>query len=260
MVRLSRPLKGFALAGVLAYGCLPGLAHAKWIKATVVGTVTGTVSADNLAAPTAGPPPTLGSAITLNFYIQNYSGTAASGGNPNYWEQLTAKPNYSQLFGYGTGTNSTGLVGTFNASSTPGGGGNLIESQDDGTEFLIRVSGTPSSGLSITRSGVSTNVSNIALGGNLDLFSSSFPGSADVVDFLSASLGSASLGTYACSATTNPYNCTGQIQPNTESPITFSWGSITFEQVEAVPGPLPLAGALAGLSWSRKIRNRIKGK
>lgn len=224
------------MAGALLLGCIPGAVQAKWIKATVTGTVTGTVFADNLQ---------LNDAITLNFIIQNYSGTS---GSPNFWEQTTALPNYSQLFGYGTGTNSTGLVGSFNASSTPGGGGNAIELNNNGTSFLMRVTGTPSSGLSILRSGTPTNVSNIGLSGNLGSFNSSFPLSADVVDFLSGSL-----GTKTCTS-----SCTGQIQPNTESPITFSWNNITFEQIEAVPGPLPLTGALVAFRYSRKIRSRIK--
>jgi hypothetical protein len=235
MLRLTTQLKGFVLVGALLVGCLPGVVQAKWIKATVTGTVTGTVYADNLQ---------LNDAITLNFIIQNYSGTS---GSPNFWEQTSPLPNYTQLFGYGTGTNSTGLVGSFNASSSPGGGGNLIESNNNGSSFLMRVTGTPSSGLSISRSGTLTNVSNIGLSGNLGSFSSSFPGSTDIVDFLSGSL-----GTKSCTS------CTGQIQPNTESPITFTWNNITFEQIEAVPGPLPLAGALVAFRYSRKIRSRIK--
>jgi hypothetical protein len=258
MVRLKRALKGFVLAGTLLLGCLPGVAQAKWIKATVTGNYTGGMP-DGIS---------LNDAITLNFIIQNYSGTPASGGAPNYWDQYQVKPNYTQLFGYGTGTNSTGLNGFYNASQNPGGSagdtaGNLIESQNDGKEFLIRLSGSPT-GLSFTRGGTSKDVINMSIIGNLVGFSSSIPlsGSTDVVDFLSASM-SASIETKACSTTPDigsPTNiaCTGQIQATAESPITFTWTNITFDQIEAVPGPLPVAGALVAFRYSRKIRSRIK--
>jgi hypothetical protein len=249
MVYLFSIPKTLALAGALLIGCLPGVAQAKWIKATVTGNyATGMPDGFAVNAP-----------ITLNFIIHNYSGTAASGAVPNYWEQATAKPNYTQLFGYGTGTSSTGLDGYYNASQNPGGNladfsaGNLIESQNDGKQFLMRVSGTPT-GLSFTRGSTPINVLNMSLTGNLDNFSSSIPisGSTDVVDFLSASLGSK-----ACSLTTPV--CTGQIQGTAETPITFTWSNITFDQIEAVPGPLPVVGGLVAFQYSRKIRSRIKG-
>jgi len=256
MVRLKRPLQGFALAGALLLGCLPGVAHAKWIKATVTGNYTGGMP-DGFS---------VNDAITLNFIIQNYSGTPASDLDPNYWEQTTAKPNYTQLFGYGTGTNSTGLVGFYNASQNPGGNpgdgtaGNLIESQNDGKEFLIRLSGSPT-GLSFTRGGTSKDVINMSLIGNLVDFSSSIPlsGSTDVVDFLSASLGTKTCSTTPAIGSPTNIACTGQIQATAESPITFTWTNITFDQIEAVPGPLPVAGALVAFRYSRKILGRIKG-
>ena len=255
MAYLSSVPRALALAGALLIGCLPGVAQAKWIKATVSGNYT------------SGMPDgfVVNDPITLNFIIQNYSGTAASGAIPNYWEQATAKPNYTQLFGYGTGTNSTGLNGSYNASQNPGGSlgdgsaGNLIESQNDGKQFLMRVSGTPT-GLSFTRDLTSKNVINMSLTGNLVGFSSSFPisGSTDVVDFLSASLGTKTCSTTPAIGSPN-IACTGQIQATAESPITFIWSNITFDQIEAVPGPLPVVGALVAFRYSRKIRSRIKG-
>jgi hypothetical protein len=247
--------RALVLAGALLIGCLPGVAQAKWIKATVTGNYT-------LGMPDGFA---VNDPITLNFIIQNYSGTAASGAIPNYWEQATAKPNYTQLFGYGTGTSSTGLNGYYNASQNPGGmlgngsAGNLIESQNDGKEFLMRVSGTPT-GLSFTRGSTPINVLNMSLTGNLVGFSSSIPisGSTDVVDFLSASLGTKTCSTTPAIGSPN-IACTGQIQGAVESPITFTWSNITFDQIEAVPGPLPVAGGLVAFQYSRKIRSRIKG-
>lgn len=237
--------KGFALAGVLLIGFLPGAAQAKWIKATVTGNIdaTGSATADGLTG---------GSQVSLNFVIQNYGLTSKVGGT-NSWKQTTGKYNYSQLFNFGTGTNSTGLQGNYNASTIPDVTGNIFQSKDDGTDFLMRVSGTPSSGLYIARNGVRTDISNIEVSGVMDGFSSTVPSSLDVVDFLSASTTNSP---YNCSSA----NCNGTIQPtgNGESPITFKWTSVKFEQVQAVPGPLPLTGVLAAFRFSRKIRTRIK--
>jgi len=237
--------KGFALAGVLLIGFLPGAAQAKWIKATVTGNIdaTGSATADGLTG---------GSQVSLNFVIQNYGLTSKVGGT-NSWKQTTGKYNYSQLFNFGTGTNSTGLQGNYNASTIPDSTGNIFQSKDGGTDFLMRVSGTPSSGLYITRSGARTDISSIEVSGVLGGFASTVPSSLDVVDFLSASTTNNS---YNCGSA----NCNGTIQPtgSSESPITFKWTSVKFEQVQAVPGPLPLTGVLAAFRFSRKIRTRIK--
>ena len=246
MSRLSRPPKRFLIAGALLIGFLPGAVQAKWIKATVTGNIdaTGSAIADNLTA---------GSQVSLNFVIQNYGRTSTSAGGTNSWKQTTGKYNYSQLFNFGTGTNSTGLQGNYNASTIPDGTGNIFQSKDDGTDFLMRLSGTPSSGLYITRSGVRTDISTIEVSGVMGGFASTVPSSLDVVDFLSASTTNSP---YNCSSA----NCNGTIQPtgSGESPITFKWTSVKFEQVQAVPGPLPLTGVLAAFRFSRKIRTRIK--
>jgi hypothetical protein len=34
--------------------------------------------------------------------------------------------------------------------------------------------------------------------------------------------------------------------------------SLTVEKVDPVPGPLPMAGAAAAFSWSRRLRGRIR--
>ena len=244
MIHISHVIKGIVLSGSILVVYLPGVAQAKWIKATVSGaTVLTTTSpaADNLS---------LSAPInSLTFIIQNYAGTL---GPINTWNQTAVKPNYTQLFGYGTGVGSTGLQGNYNASSLPydiGSGGNYIESSTDGTNFNLRVgSQGSSSGLNVVIGGNSRNVEFITLdNGTLDLVDTP-PTSTDVVDFLKASLGSR-----AC---TGP--CVGTIQTSTEGPITFSWTNIQFDEIEAVPAPLPIAGAFAGFKLSRKIRSRIK--
>jgi len=237
--------KGLALAGALLVGCLPGVAQAKWIKATVsMATVTGTTS----------PAPTdlaINAPIdSLTFIIQNYSGSTSP--TANFWNQNTIKLNYTQLFGYGTGVGSTGLQGNYNASSLPfdsATDGNFIASNTDGTDFNLRV-GTQgaSSGLNVVIGGVNRNVEFISLeNGNLNLVNT-VPTSNDVVDFLKASL-----GTRTCTG-----SCNGTFQTSNEGAITFSWSTIQFDEIEAVPAPLPIAAALAGFRISRKIRSRIK--
>ena len=243
MAYLSSVPRALALAGALLIGCLPGVAQAKWIKATVSGTVSPTSSAfaDNLQS--LDP-------ITLNFIIQNYSGSTSP--TANSWNQKTVKPNYTQLFGYGTGVGSTGLQGYYNASSLPFDSaidGNFIASNTNGTDFNLRV-GTQgvSSGFNVVIGGVSKNVEYILLeNGTLNLVNTT-PTSNDVVDFLKASLGSRT-----CTG-----SCNGTFQTSTEGAITFTWSNIQFDEIEAVPAPLPIAGALEGFRISRKIRSRIK--
>jgi len=249
MVYLFSIPKTLPLAGALLIGCLPGVAQAKWIRATVSGatvlTSTTPVAADNLG---------VGNTINpLTFVIQNYIGTL---GSPNVWSQTTVQPNYTQLFGYGTGVGSTGLQGNYNASSLPfdsAGIGNFIKSNTNGTDFNLRV-GTQeaSSGLNVVISSVNRNVEFISLvNGTLNL-NNTPPTSNDVVDFLKASLGSRTCtGNYTTT-------CVGTIQTSSEGAITFSWTNIQFDEIEAVPAPLPIAGALAGFRISRKIRSRIK--
>ena len=253
MVRLTRPLRGFAVAGALLLGCLPGVAQAKWMKATVSGatvlTTTSPTASDGLGA---------GASITaLTFIIQNYAGS--TGGATNFWNQTTVKPNYTQLFGFGTGVGSTGLQGNYSAHTLPYdniGVGNFISSDTVGTNFNLRV-GTQgsSSGLNVVIGGVNKNVEYILLeNGNLNL-NNTPPTSNDVVDFLKASLGSPQPRTCTGNFITT---CVGRIQTSTEGAITFSWTNIQFDEIEAVPAPLPIAGALAGFRFSRKIRSRIK--
>jgi hypothetical protein len=247
MVLLTNPLKRFALAGALLFGCLPGVAQAKWIKATVTGTTVIT---------NAQQPPNVGANIgPLTFVFQNYAGaTTATSGE---WVQKSVMPNYTQLFGYGTGGTTGLLQGNYDASSTPfnsQGMGNFISSNTDGTNFNLRVgSQSSSSGLTVATGDPSVirNVEYILLeNGSLNLVNTA-PTSNDVVDFLKASL-----GTRTC--TISESTCLGKIQTADEALITFSWSTIQFEEIEAVPAPLPIAGALAGFRLSRKIRSRIK--
>jgi hypothetical protein len=236
--------KGLALAGVALAGLMAGEAQAKWIKATVTGTVLTSATGYTLQA--SNP-------ITLNFYIQNYSGAS---GTPNYWEQTTALPNYTQLFNYATGTGSTGISGNYNASLPPTNDSSTIQSANNGSGFLLRAAATPSTGLTIN--GPNDPIAYISLGGNLNDFLSTFPGTSDVVDFLSAathpSLGGTP-GLFTCTS------CAGIIQSTTaEKAITFTWTNIQFDQIEPVPAPLPVVGALAAFSFSRKLRTRLASR
>jgi hypothetical protein len=250
MVLLTNPLKRFALAGALLFGCLPGVAQAKWIKATVTGTTVLT---------NAQQPPNVGTDIgPLTFVFQNYAGgTPSTPGGTNEWVQKTVRPNYTQLFGYGTGGTTGLLQGNYDASSTPynsAGMGNFFSSNTNGTNFNLRVgSQGSSSGLTVATGNpsVTRNVEFISLeNGSVNLVNTA-PTSNDVVDFLKASL-----GTRTCTIAEG--TCLGKIQAADEGLITFSWSTIEFEEIEAVPAPLPIAGALAGFRLSRKIRSRIK--
>ena len=255
MALLTKPLKRFVLAGALLIGCLPGVAQAKWIKATVTGT---TVLSNGV---TGGVPPNVNEDFgPLTFVFQNYTGAVTE--TAGEWSQKgTTPPNYKQLFGYGTGGTTGYLQGNYDASSPAynfEGMGNFFESNRDGTDFNLRV-GTQGalSGLTVATGTPSAtrNVEYILLeNGSLSNFSSATQ-SNDVVDFLKASLGG-TYGTHTCAVTSD--TCRGKIQTAGEGAITFSWSTIQFEEIEAVPAPLPIAGALAGFRLSRKIRSRIK--
>jgi hypothetical protein len=229
--------KGLALAGVALAGLMAGEAQAKWIKATVTGTVLTSATGYTLQA---------GNSIALNFYIQNYTSTGT-----NQWEQTVAKPNYTQLFNYATGTGTTGISGNYNASLPPSSDSSIFQSGNNGSDFLLRVSGNPSSGLAIGGGGA---IQYISLGGTLSNFSSTWSSGLDVVDFISAA---GNLGSpYSCTP-----NCSGVIQPTSnEDPITFTWNNIQFDQIEPVPAPLPIVGALAAFSFSRKLRTRLASR
>lgn len=246
MSRITRPSKGFAIVGALMIGFLPGAAHAKWIKATVSGLLESG-SADGLAA--------VGGDVSLDFVIQNYTRTSGSTDTTNQWKQTIAKSNYTQLFNYGTGANSTGLGlnGNYDASTTPQGPGAIFQSSNNGSDFLMLVSGTPSSGLYITDSGTRVNIKSIKVSGAISDFASTVPASLDIVDFLSAS---GATGEKSCNA---PDYCgKGEIERASGGKIEFKWTKVKFQEMQAVPGPLPLTGLLAAFRLSRKIRTRIK--
>jgi hypothetical protein len=184
-----------------------------------------------------------------------YAGATTS--TSGEWVQKTVRPNYTQLFGYGTGGTTGLLQGNYDASSTPynsQGMGNIFSSNTDGTNFNLRVgSQGSSSGLTVATGNpsVTRNVEFISLeNGSVNLVDTA-PTSNDVVDFLKASL-----GTRTCTIAED--TCLGKIQTADEALITFSWTTIQFDEIEAVPTPLPIAGALAGFRLSRKIRSRIK--
>jgi hypothetical protein len=134
--------------------------------------------------------------------------------------------------------------------------GNFISSNTDGSNFNLRVgSQGSSSGLTVATGSpslITRNVEYILLENGFLNLNNTAPTSNDVVDFLKASL-----GTRTCTGNYTT-TCVGTIQTADEKAITFSWTTIQFDEIEAVPAPLPIAGALAGFRLSRKIRSRIK--
>jgi len=72
-----------------------------------------------------------------------------------------------------------------------------------------------------------------------------------VVDFLRT----------AIATTGSSYSClpcgTGSIGFSTEGVFKFTWTNIRFDEIESVPTPLPIFGALSAFGFSRKLRKRI---
>jgi hypothetical protein len=216
---------------------MPGVAQAKWIKLSVTGT---------------GVAPSPTNPVQLDFVLWNFN-TAT----PNVWKQMGPAYGYAPLYGYGTGVSNSSpqtLQGPFLPQYTPGGSGNTFALNGDGTGFAIDLTSTGEipylvRGCDSGSGGVGVDkVVAIQLNGTLPLFSSPST-SLNVVDFLDAAI--TGTGTFACAS------CTGSIVFQNEGIFSFSWSNAQFDEIESVPTPLPIFGALSAFSFSRKLRKCI---
>jgi hypothetical protein len=235
-------LKHLFIGGILSVGLMPGIAQAKWIKASVLGTQD---------SPGTQP-------VQLDFVLWNfYTGTA------NKWKQMGPAYGYAPLYGYGTGVSSTNVLqGPFLPQYTPGGAGNSFELNNDGTGLYMDLSSSATipylgKGFSGTQGAAVTSIqltgtSQLRQSGppNNPFSSSSTP---NVVDFLSTAIANGG-SSYSCST---PPCGTGIIGFTAESVFSFSWTSVQFDEIESVPTPLPIFGALSAFGFSRKLRKRI---
>jgi len=233
-------LKRLLIGGVLSVGLLPGMAQAKWIKVSVFGT----------EAPGTQP-------VQLDFMLYNYTTTTA-----NSWKQTLPAYGYGYgpvpLYGFGTGVSNSSpqtLQGPFDPAYTPDSTvGNTFALNNDGSGFQIGLTSSAASTNTIpylvkgfgTGAGTDT-VKSIQVSGNLTGFSSS--STPNVVDFLDTAI--SGTGSFSCAA------CTGTIDFTNGGLFSFNWTDAQFDEIESVPTPLPIFGALSAFAFSRKLRKRI---
>lgn len=247
---LSTVLKRLLIGGVLSVGLLPGIAQAKWIKVSVTGTDSP-----------GGTQP-----VQLDFVLWNfYTGTA------NKWNQMGPAYGYAPLYGYGTGVSSTNVLqGPFLPQYTPNGTfGNTFALNNDGTFDSLNpfIDLTSSGTIPYLGKGFSgtqgANVTSIQLVGTNQLKQTNSPNdpflsssTPNVVDFLSTAIANRG-SSYTCS----PSPCgTGTIGFAGESVFSFTWTNVQFDEIESVPTPLPIFGALSAFGFSRKLRKRINSQ
>ena len=234
--------KRLAIVGILSVGLMPGVAQAKWIKVSVFGTE------DTSPLPPSPQP------VQLDFVLWNFNTTNLS---PNVWNQPTQAFGYAPLYGYGTGVSNSSpqtLQGPFVPQYQPGGSGNTFALNGDGSGFEIDLTALTTIPYLVkgfgTGAGTDT-VTSIQLLGNLTGFSS-MSTSLNVVDFLDAAINGT--GTFACAS------CTGTINFSNEGAFKFTWSSAQFDEIQSVPTPLPIFGALSAFGFSRKLRKRISSQ
>jgi len=231
-------LKRLLIGGVLSVGLLPGMAQAKWIKVSVFGTEV---------SPGTQP-------VQLDFMLYNYTTTTA-----NSWKQTLPAYGYGYgpvpLYGFGTGVSNSSpqtLQGPFDPAYTPDSTvGNTFALNNDGSGFNIGLTSSSTIPYLVKGFGVGAGtdtVKSIQLGGTLTGFTSS--STPNVVDFLSTAITNFG-SSYSCAA------CTGTIDFTNGGLFSFNWTNAQFDEIESVPTPLPIFGALSAFAFSRKLRKRI---
>jgi hypothetical protein len=249
--------KRLFIGGILYVGLIPGIAQAKWIKASVTG---------------IGVAPSPTNQVQLDFVLYNYTTTTA-----NVWNQTLPAYGYGYgpvpLYGFGTGVSNSSpqtLQGPFDAHYQPGTGGNTFALMNDGNfdpiKPFIELNGSttiPYLGKGFPGNQGDTVTTIQLLGGPNPLISTgpmnpqfSSAGSPNVVDFLRSAIATTG-SSYSCS----PSPCgTGTINFTAEGAFNFTWTNVQFDEIESVPAPLPIFGALSAFGFSRKLRKRINGQ
>jgi hypothetical protein len=238
---------GTACASSLVF--LPPEASAKWVRVNFRSTM---VAGQELHFSN-------GAQITQPFYpsfiLRDYSSSTMTGSTAS-WTQATNTWNYFPLFDFGTLTNTEAFAGSsYNARNT-------IGSAPDMLRFTNKTAANPTFTLNTGRAnnatgysvypasdGVSKSLSNINLSGTIAGFNAN-QSNTSIGTFVQTALGGNTSQTFNCQI-----NCTGQITTN-EDLLDLTWDQITFELIEPVPSPLPVAGGAAAFAWARKLRRR----
>jgi hypothetical protein len=238
--------------------CLTPEASAKWVRVSV----QATLDEDLYMYTSTGS--ALPQTFSPSFILRDYTDGSITSTNST-WTQAANTWDYYPLFDFGTLTNTAGFYGSFyEARNTTG-------SFPDKFLFNSKASLNPGFQLYTSRADSATGynlytdisfmpslppspdaLSSFFLNGNITNFNANQT-TTSIATFVQTAL-----GTNVTSRTYNCYDntCTGAINTASEAGLTFTWDAITFEMIEPVPSPLPLAGGASAFAWARKLRRR----
>ena len=237
-------------------------AEAGWIKATFSGKIDndyGTGASclgDEYPVGFGNNATCEGANFSWTYLIKDYIDPSPS--SPvRTWLQSSAE--YYPLFGFGTyqpqtGSTNVGMTGIYNAQFAPlpiTDPDIFTINESDGSGFKLRTGRGNFSGISLNyaESVGPSPLKSVTFDGQLSGFSSSNPADANITKFLDGAL------------TGSPYTCIGSCTgsfTSGEGGLSFTWSSVSFESVTPTPAPIPVLGASAFFSFTRKYRRRIK--
>jgi hypothetical protein len=245
-------LLGFAVGAAFASGLVlaPPEASAKWVRVSV----RATMNAGEELYTSAGEQIT--GTFNPSFVLRDYTSSTMDSTTAS-WTQAGNDWSYYPLFDFATLTNTTGFYGnSYNARYTLTSAPDQFSLTDRGTTpYLTLDTGRADNqtGYNVYNDNTSTPkaLSSISLVGPIAGFTATNSNSS-LGSFIETALGSSGPTTYDCA---NSAQCQGIIT-NEENQLYLSWDKITFEVIEPVPAPLPLAGSAAAFVWARKLRRR----
>jgi hypothetical protein len=246
-------IAGLAMAASF-YSLPMGAMAGQWIKATFNGVTLDPAG----ALKTSGGTDLTG--FTPSIFLYNYQGAITS--DEAVWSQPGGNWSYYPLYGFGSLVGTDGFYGSaYNARNE------LLAGLDDTVSFsdaagvtdLNFVTGRNFSGYQLYTANSYPNpvpFESISFGGPILDFVGFGQNNTntDVVGYIAQALEDSGRATFDCAST-----CFGDVIPQAEDGIMFTWSSVTFEVVQAVPSPLPLVGAVAAFSYSRRLRKRVGG-
>jgi hypothetical protein len=245
-------LVGFAVGTACASSLvfLPPEASAKWVRVTIRATMdAGQELYNSNGTPVTQP-------IYIPFVLRDYTSSTMNATTAT-WSQPANSWNYFPLFDFQTLTSTTGFNGSFYKAR------NTLGNSPDMFRFTNKTNANPTFTLNTGRAdnatgysvypsndGIPKALSNINLNGTIADFNAN-QSNTKIDTFVQTALGTGiSSKTYSCQTT-----CTGQISPE-ENMLNLTWDQITFDIIEPVPSPLPVAGGATAFAWARKLRRR----
>jgi hypothetical protein len=246
-------LSGFSIGLAFTSGLVfaPPEASARWVRVSVRATMNAYESLFTSAGePITGP-------FTPSFVLSDYASSTMNSHQAS-WTQAANNSSSYPLFDFATLTNTAGFYGnSYNATSTLNSVPDQFSLSNRGNTPLLnlytgRANSQTGYNIYINNHGTPMAFSSISLNGYIAGFNATNSNSS-LVSFIETALGSSGPATYNCA---DSIQCQGTIAANEQNQLNLSWDQITFEVIEPVPAPLPLAGSAAAFVWARKLRRR----